>query len=658
MSIRSIFCSLVFGAQLLLAALAPISYPAHHAEADISSGPPQCGGALSGPCANASWGAVSVMQFNPIANGQSHPLSGRYSTLAAAQAVCPDAGSLSQEIDWCAWDAAIAAVRNSPTGASQPFTKYVYATQGNYYFGTQDVMNLSCMSDDTGTDGCGTATFHGPFYIVAPGAVIQCNATGLPCIYGIGSHAGHIQGLRLIGSCTHEPTVGLMIGRAGQNITADQWVTSGLNISGCFSWAPYYNLASEEFIDYGSIFQNADATVGGGAYAGILDAGNHWNVPSLFGVSPNIATDSNNSFNDPQFYGSQFVMESGATGQALWVYGTRHMHLFNVYANSAGNACTVLYVDASGNAQGLADDFDADFHCESFGSATQQETFFITGAASGSLTPTFKNFHYRDHFNFANSYIFAHDSEISSVLMNHLTLELSNIHATPQIADSSSVFVLLNKSISVPKTLSLTGALMNYGEGFGTLASLTTGENNVCGGIQACNGLTTQANTTAFGYQALFSNFQGSGGNVGVSQGAGFHVTSGALNTFLGTLSGYKVSSGGSNLVLGDDCAQSTLQTGSGNIVLGAGGNTSCDTPSSSTNDTFLVYGRAGSTPLLSGNLASGSLALTLNGTLGIPQSTWTDTQTCTPGQVSVDANYIYVCTAPNTVARAALSSF
>ncbi len=38
--------------------------------------------------------------------------------------------------------------------------------------------------------------------------------------------------------------------------------------------------------------------------------------------------------------------------------------------------------------------------------------------------------------------------------------------------------------------------------------------------------------------------------------------------------------------------------------------------------------------------------------------ATWTDTQTCTPGQISVDASYIYVCTATNTVKRASLSTF
>lgn len=67
------------------------------------------------------------------------------------------------------------------------------------------------------------------------------------------------------------------------------------------------------------------------------------------------------------------------------------------------------------------------------------------------------------------------------------------------------------------------------------------------------------------------------------------------------------------------------------------------------------------------GNLslaASGSGAvfvqspLALTAVLGLAPATWADNHTCTFGQISVDTGFIYVCTATNTVERAALSSF
>lgn len=51
---------------------------------------------------------VSVKDYGAIGDGASHPLSTRYGTLAEAQALCPSATALTQEIDWCAAQAAIA----------------------------------------------------------------------------------------------------------------------------------------------------------------------------------------------------------------------------------------------------------------------------------------------------------------------------------------------------------------------------------------------------------------------------------------------------------------------------------------------------------------------------------------------------------------------
>jgi hypothetical protein len=58
------------------------------------------------------------------------------------------------------------------------------------------------------------------------------------------------------------------------------------------------------------------------------------------------------------------------------------------------------------------------------------------------------------------------------------------------------------------------------------------------------------------------------------------------------------------------------------------------------------------------GVIALTGSSIAISGTLGIPQVTWTDTQTCTTGQISVDASFIYVCTSTNVVKRATLASF
>jgi hypothetical protein len=65
---------------------------------------------------------VKVNEFYPANAGtvhdlNSHPLSGYYSSLAAAQVDYPFATSLTNEVDWCAWMAALLYIYvNQPVG--------------------------------------------------------------------------------------------------------------------------------------------------------------------------------------------------------------------------------------------------------------------------------------------------------------------------------------------------------------------------------------------------------------------------------------------------------------------------------------------------------------------------------------------------------------
>ena len=64
---------------------------------------------------------------------------------------------------------------------------------------------------------------------------------------------------------------------------------------------------------------------------------------------------------------------------------------------------------------------------------------------------------------------------------------------------------------------------------------------------------------------------------------------------------------------------------------------------------------------MLYNTTASVFLTWSFGAPFGLPQAPWADApdaRPCAAGQISVDANYIYVCTATNTLKRAALSSF
>lgn len=86
---------------------------------------------------------VSVKAFGAIGDGDSHPLSGFYATLAEAQVVYPHATSLSDEIDWCAIQACInfIAPQYDPTETyhdgnnftRQGVSKTMYIETGTYF---------------------------------------------------------------------------------------------------------------------------------------------------------------------------------------------------------------------------------------------------------------------------------------------------------------------------------------------------------------------------------------------------------------------------------------------------------------------------------------------------------------------------------------------
>lgn len=77
---------------------------------------------------------VTPEQFGAIGDGTVHPLSERYATLAAAQAVYPHVTSLNQTIDWAACQGAENYARGVTTVKCPTFTKY--------HFGSTDYLAL------------------------------------------------------------------------------------------------------------------------------------------------------------------------------------------------------------------------------------------------------------------------------------------------------------------------------------------------------------------------------------------------------------------------------------------------------------------------------------------------------------------------------------
>ena len=138
--------------------------------------------------------SVSVKDFGAIGDGNSHPLSTRYATLAAAQAVYSFVTSLTQEIDWAAWQAA----------ANHVGSGSITCPDGNYLFSDTLDLTSSSVLDRSGISFIAFGGRRG-------GVTITGNTSGW-IIDLSGTAWSYFKGMYLICGSTHPSTGGILLG--------------------------------------------------------------------------------------------------------------------------------------------------------------------------------------------------------------------------------------------------------------------------------------------------------------------------------------------------------------------------------------------------------------------------------------------------------------
>ena len=216
------------------------------------------------------------------------------------------------------------------------------------------------------------------------------------------------------------------------------------------------------------------------------------------------------------------------------------------------------------------------------------------------------------------------------------------------------------------------GAASDTAAGENACKNVTTAANAVCLGANAGSGLTTGTQDTFVGAGAGALVTTGNNNTI-ISEGAGAGLAGGSsANVIVGPSAssaagtynyqvalGYytiKSATAGSNTAIGANVGP-TLTTGTGNILIGTSSAT--NVPTGSTSNYLNIGG------VLTGNISTGALAISGSAaslavpTVIMPLTTpASSSAACTAGQVAVDANYIYVCTATNTWKRAPVSTW
>ena len=184
---------------------------------------------------------INVADYNPVADGSSHPLSGRYASLAAAQVDFPFVTALTQEIDWaCCQQASNDAFgpAGSENGTNSYANKRLHINGGNYWFGNDIwlIRNLSggvIYGDGTRTTQIGgndiVLQFDGLWYtIIRDITVATFNAAALTALDIDGNVPGHPYPTRGVQAVT---LIDVLIAASGGTY-AFTWTRQGNGVGG------------------------------------------------------------------------------------------------------------------------------------------------------------------------------------------------------------------------------------------------------------------------------------------------------------------------------------------------------------------------------------------------------------------------------------------
>jgi hypothetical protein len=278
---------------------------------------------------------------------------------------------------------------------------------------------------------------------------IECATNGKPCIDALASSQILWERLNIWGQSTNSPSIGVQIGRISSS-NADVHTFLRPHIEGWFSFANFYNFASEDLTMVSPFFKNW--YTGGGTYWALVQDGcNHFNITSQY-VTETVGVDQCQSFNSNVFLGPQFETR-GTGGIPMFFADATNHKIIRGYACSACDGVgsptvgAVIHTVNTGIAMNARLNLDVHFE-----SAPTAAVLF-----SGNLAaPTVKGFSYDDHLGQETVSYLALDTagafgtSITNITINDLKINVAAVIATPRVFDNQTKYTINGGFIQIP----------------------------------------------------------------------------------------------------------------------------------------------------------------------------------------------------------------
>ncbi len=286
------------------------------------------------------------------------------------------------------------------------------------------------------------------------------------------------------------PALGLAGGNIGTRV-ADSHAIQNVHISGNFSLACAYFIATETSAAYNLRCWNSDAGIG--SYGLIVDACNHFGVSSTFAPQTSPA-DTALSFNEMLF--EQVDVRKPNGGHAIWMGGGTNRHRYAAGYCDCGTATqAVVLWGSSTNSDFGANNTYFDVHIEG---SSCTDAFLVDGSAA---TPGIYGFTYRDHAPYWNNSAFACAAHITSVYAQNLTIDCAILTGAQVFLAQPALWTVRGGRFISPGLSSAvnTAAMANWrGEVLAAGVYTVTMDEGVVDGALAVGGTLTATGAASF----------------------------------------------------------------------------------------------------------------------------------------------------------------
>jgi len=243
------------------------------------------------------------------------------------------------------------------------------------------------------------------------GAVILGRCRDQPVIDALGSRWLSIRDLTIVGDKDSTPKLGLQIGLLNDGRVADNHLLVNVKLVGQYTLACLLNHAPET-TGFHHVFCWNDRP-DPNSFCLVQDGLTHFGAVSSFVANQHAGPERDKSFNENEFINCDF--RHGGGGVPVWLGDTSRHRFYRCYAASAGVASFVLY--RGGNSHTM---LDVDCHCEAKG---LQSVFQVTGQGKDAVI---RGFSYKDHGIFAARSVFARQSPVLHVTVEHARIEMGH----------------------------------------------------------------------------------------------------------------------------------------------------------------------------------------------------------------------------------------